>query len=424
MLSEITIKNIPLPAKRREVPDGKVTGLYLVIQPSGAKSWALRYRASGRPKKFTIGPYPAIDIGKARRRAQEALGEVAGGKDPAAAKNALREAAKTAREADVDRVERVVALFVERHVKPKTRDARETERILIKEVVARWHGRRLSQIRRADVHEALDEIVDRGGPIRANRVFGHFRNMCRWAIARGIIERSPCDGLRAPSPEQRRDRVLSDDEIRLVWRAFVGVAWPFGPIGQLLLLTGCRRDEIADMRWAELDLSARTLSLPGSRTKNKRDHIIPLSDTATHIIEALPRINGTGFVFTTTGSTPVSGFSAAKLAIDHHVVVTLRKDALARGDDPARVKQPERWTFHDLRRTLATNLQRLGVRLEVTEALLNHVSGSRGGIVGVYQRHDFAAEKRAALDAWARRLEAIVNGAEPSNVVELAAVRQ
>jgi integrase len=348
---------------------------------------------------------------------------VAGGKDPAAGKKAVREAAKTEREADGDRVERVVALFVERHAKVKTRDWRETERILVKEIATRWQGRRLSQIRRADVHEALDGIVDRGAPIRANRVFGHFRNMCRWAITRGIIERSPCDGLRAPSPEQRRDRVLTDDEIRIVWRAFESVAWPFGRIGQLLLLTGCRRDEIAGMRWDELDLTARTLSLPAARVKNKRAHVIPLSDAAMRIIETLPRMGGSEFVFSTTGSTPVSGFSAAKLAIDHHVVVTLRKEARARGDDPAGVRPPERWTFHDLRRSLATNLQKLGVRLEVTEAVLGHVSGSRAGIVGVYQRHNWADEKRLALNAWARRLEAIVSGESPSNVVELASAR-
>jgi integrase len=410
MLTEIAIKNIPAFEKRREVPDGKITGLYLIVQPSGAKSWALRYRAAGAPRKLTIGPYPAIDIGKARRRAQEALGEIAGGKDPAATKRVARTAAKAEREADVDRVERVVALFIERHVKPKTRDWRETERILFKEIAPRWQGRRLSQITRAHVHEMLDEIVDRGAPIRANRVFGHFRNMCRWALTRGIIERSPCDGLRAPSPERRRDRFLSDDEIRVVWRAFEGVAWPFGPIGQLLLLTGCRRDEIADMRWDELDVTARTLALLAARTKNKRDHVIPLSDAAMAIIAKLPRIGDKpdGFIFTTTNQSAVSGFSRAKLAIDHHVVVTLRKEAGARGDDPGLVRPPERWTFHDLRRTLATNLQKLGVRLEVTEAVLNHTSGSRGGIVGVYQRHDFADEKRAALDAWAHRLEKIV----------------
>ena len=220
MLTDLLIKKLPLPDKRREVPDGKIGGLYLVAQPSGAKSWALRYRAGGIPKKLTIGPYPAIDLATARKRAQEALGDVAGGKDPAAIKRASRGTARAEREAQVDRVEHVVELFIERHAKPKTRDWRETERMLTKEVVSRWSGRRLSQITRAHVNEMLDEIIDRGAPIHANRVFAQLRKMSRWAVSRGIIERSPCEGMTAPSPETRRDRVLSDDEIRLVWQAF------------------------------------------------------------------------------------------------------------------------------------------------------------------------------------------------------------
>jgi hypothetical protein len=199
VLTDLLIKKLPLPQRRRELPDGKVGGLYLVMQPSGARSWAVRYRVAGLPKKLTIGSYPTIDLAMARKRALEALGDVAGGKDPAAAKKASRAAAKAERIADVDRVDHVVELFVERYAKPNTSDWRETERMLVKEVVGRWAGRRLPQITRAHVHEMLDEIVDRGAPIRANRVFAQLRKMCRWAISRGIIERSPCEGMAAPS---------------------------------------------------------------------------------------------------------------------------------------------------------------------------------------------------------------------------------
>jgi integrase len=421
MLTDLLIKKLPLPDKRREAPDGKIAGLYLILQPSGAKSWALRYRAGGIPKKLTIGPYPAIDLATARKRAQEALGDVAGGKDPAAIKRASRGAARAEREAQVDRVEHVVELFIERHAKPKTRDWRETERMLTKEVVSRWSGRRLSQITRAHVNEMLDEIIDRGAPIHANRVFAQLRKMSRWAVSRGIIERSPCEGMTAPSPETRRDRVLSDDEIRLVWQAFESIGWPFGPIGKLLLLTGARRDEVAALEWREVDLAARTWTLPAARSKNKRPHEIPLSDAAVEILAALLRVEGNaGFVFTTTGKTAVSGFSRAKAQIDAAILEMLQRNAEATGAD---AKAPEHWTFHDLRRTVATNLQKLGIRLEVTEAVLNHVSGSRAGIVGVYQRHEYAAEKRAALDAWARCLDALLTGAPAANVVELAKAR-
>jgi integrase len=251
------------------------------------------YRAGGLPKKLTLGSYPAIDLATARKRAMEALGEIAAGKDPAAIKMASRAAAKAERVADVDLVERVVELFVDRHAKPNTSDWRETERMLVKEVVGRWAGRRLSQITRAHIHEMLDEIVDRGAPIRANRVFAQFRKMCRWAISRGIIERSPCEGMTAPSPETRRDRVLSTAEIRLAWRALDSMGWPFGAIGQLLLFTGARRDEVAGMKWNELDLADRVWSLPRDRTKNKRDHQIPLSAATVRIIEHLSHIHST-----------------------------------------------------------------------------------------------------------------------------------
>jgi integrase len=243
---------------------------------------------------------------------------------------------------DVDRVERVVELFVERHEKPNTSDWRETECMLVKEVVGRWVGRRLSQITRAQVHEMLDEIVDRGAPIRANRVFAQFRKMCRWAISRGIIERSPCEGMTAPSPETRRERVLSADEIRFAWGAFDSIGWPVGAIGQLLLLTGTRRDEVSGTKWTELDLGDRVWSLRRHRTKNKRDHQIPLSDAAIRIIERLPHIDGKkGLVFTTTGTTPVSGFSRAKQAIDKTILKAMKEEAAARCLDLEKVSAPD-----------------------------------------------------------------------------------
>jgi integrase len=219
-------------------------------------------------------------------------------------------------------------LFVDRYAKPKTRDWRETKRMLDNEIAARWHRRRLSQINRAHVAEMLDEIIDRGAPIRANRVFAQFRKMCNWAIARGIIERNPCQGLSAPSPETKRDRVLSDNEARLVWQASDASGWPFGPIVKLLLLTGARRDEVAGMRWSELDLHEKTWTLPATRTKNKRPHQIPLCGDAVAIIDALPRmekriedadgkisLRRVDLVFSTTGTTTVSGSSRAKAVL-------------------------------------------------------------------------------------------------------------
>jgi integrase len=406
MLTDRAIKKLPLPQNRREVPDGRVTGLYLVLQSSGAKSWALRYRSAGVPRKLTLGGYPTLSIAEARRRAQKALGALAGGNDPAADKKATREALRAAREADADSIERVVALYVQRHAKLKIKRSAEVERVLNKEVVERWKGRRLSQITRAQIHDMLDSIVDRGAPIRANRVFEQFRSLCKWAIGRGIIDRNPCEEVKAPSPETKRERVLDDTEIGLVWQAFEKVGWPFGKVGQLLLLTGAREREVAGMEWKEIDLTSRTWTLPATRAKNKREHVVPLSDAAVEIISGLPRLEARKFVFSVTGRTSVSGFSNAKKKVNGAMAESI-----------------PHWTFHDLRRTVATNLQKLGVRLEVTEACLNHVGGSRAGIVGLYQRHDWKDEKRAALQAWARKLEEIVSGEKAANVVELASAR-
>jgi hypothetical protein len=188
MLTDLSIKKQPLPEKRRELADGKITGLYLVLQPSGAKSWALRYRAAGKPAKLTLGPYPTLDLATARRRAQEALGEIASGKNPATDKKVVREAQKAAN-STADRVEAVANSFVERYVKRNVGAswARETERLLRVEVIPQIGGKRVGDVTRADIHNLLDEMVDRGSPINANRLLAVLRRMFNWCIERGLV---------------------------------------------------------------------------------------------------------------------------------------------------------------------------------------------------------------------------------------------
>src|ERR1700733_1984254 len=404
MLTDVQIKKLTTPTARREVPDGKITGLYLVLQPSGAKSWALRYRAAGKPAKLTLGPYPALDLANARRRAQEALGEVAGGKNPAAEKKAAREAQKAA-SSTADRVETVAASFIDKYVKRNVGEswAREAERLLTKEINPKFGCKRLGEVKKSDIHDLLDEIVDRGAPIVANRTLAVFRRLCSWAVERGVVDASPCDKIKVPAAEESRDRVLSDDEVRLAWTAFERLGWPFGQIAQLLLLTGARRDEIASGRWSEIDLEAKTWTIAKERSKNGVAHEIPLSDAAIALLKQLPRIGDRkdALIFSTTGLTAVSGFSRAKDAIDNVILA-------ARG---AEVGAPDRWTFHDLRRTAASGMAGLGIAPHVVEAVLNHRSGTIKGVAAVYNRYSYATEKRQALDAWARRLEAIVTGA-------------
>ncbi|SFK28597.1 tyrosine-type recombinase/integrase [Methylocapsa palsarum] len=401
-----TLETIRPGEARKEVPDGLVRGLYYILQPSGKAGWAVRYRVSGVSRKMTLGTYPALSLKAARDLAAKALVKVAGGEDPAAAK----QFAKAAKQSplDHDLVEKVAEQFIARHIKASMRPswAREAERMMRKEVIASWRGRKLSEIRKADIHELLDSIVDRPAPIVANRVLAIFRRMCGWAVERGIIEASPCLGIRSPSPERSRDRVLDDVELRAVWLAAEGLGWPFGRIIQLLILTGQRLGEVSEMRWSELDFTTRTWTLPKERCKNGQAHQVPLSPQALAILEGLPRIGGASdFVFTTNGRTPVSGFSKARAHLG------------------AALPAAPHWTFHDLRRTAATGMARLGVSIPVIEKILNHRSGSFAGIVGIYQRHGFADEKRVALETWGRFVETLVNGEPAGNVAALTTAR-
>jgi integrase len=366
--------------ERREIADGLLRGLYFIVQPSGAKSWAVRYRHGGRTRKYTVGPYPLIDLKAAREAGAKALRAAAEGRDPAHEKKPT-----------ADSVESAVNQFIERHVKRNYRPGplKEAERLLRLHVVDRWRGRKISEISRADVRNMLDRMVDHA-PIAANRVHSIVRKLFNWCLEQEIIAVSPCLGLRPPAPETSRDRVLSDHELGLVWQAAQRLGVPFGSIVQLLILTGQRRGEVAQMQWAELDIDKRLWTLPRERTKNDRRHEVPLSPQAIAVLKGLPRISDQ-FVFSLNGTKPVNGFGKN----------SDRLKALVPSDVPA-------WVIHDLRRTVASGLARLGIGLSVIEKVLNHVSGSFAGIVGVYQRHEFAEEKRAALDSWAKHVDQLV----------------
>jgi integrase len=255
-------------------------------------------------------------------------------------------------------------------------------------------------------------------------VFAYASVLFGWAYRRGDITDNPLAGMAKPEAPKARDRVLSDDELVATWEASLRLGDPFGPFIRLLILTGQRRIEVAGMNWTELDRSTATWIIPADRAKNGMAHLVPLSTTAVAELDRLSKaahgeIDGKaasnwpkdGFVLTTTGRSPISGFTKAKNALDSAM-------AKARNGKP----QPG-WRIHDLRRTMATGFQRLGVRFEVTEATLNHVSGAKGGVAGVYQKHDWKEEKRSALDAWARHVAAIVTSTERGNVVSLGTAR-
>jgi integrase len=387
MLTDVSIRKTVATARRQEIPDKQTRGLYLIVQPTGAKSWAVRYSRNGRVLKTTLGPYPALSLSDARRQALQVAASVASGGDPQRDKMAKRAATLS----PIRTVKVIVDEFLKRHTDEKSgkRWAAETRRILDRDVLPAIGGMAAADVGKAEIHDLLDPITDRGSPIAANRTLAVVKKLFRWSLGRGYVERDPCAGISKPGDETKRARVLLDNELARVWRAAEAMTYPFGPAVLLLILTGARREEVCAMRWSEVDFTAKAWTLPAARTKNGVEHVVPLSDAALSVLEQMPRIGrGEDFVFTTTGKTSVSGWSKAKAALDAACGVA-------------------GWTIHDLRRTFATGLAMLGVALPVVEKILNHISGSFGGVAGVYQRHAFGDEKRDALERWAEHIKAL-----------------
>jgi integrase len=392
--------------------DSAYPGLALRVTANGVRSWTYFGRVHGKLKRATIGRYPDLTLAKARAKAGETADAMRAGADPTAEKRRERRESK-----GKDNFETIARDWLKRD-QGGNRSKDEVKRIIEREALGidkdgkstgkGWGDRKITAVTRRDVIELLDGIVDRGAPVAARRTHSYLHRLFRWAAGRGIIEANPMANLPKPGAEVERDRVLSDAELKSVWHAADAMGWPFGDAVKLLVLTASRRDEISSLRWAEIDIGAATIRLDGARTKTGKPREIALSPLAVEIVKALPKIEGSEFAFTTTGETPISGWARAKATLDAKIA-----DGWPKGAKPV---QP--WRLHDLRRTVATSLQHLGVKLEVIEAVLGHVSGSRRGIVGTYQRHSFAAEARAALIAWGDQVTKIVSE-RPAKVVPI-----
>jgi integrase len=376
--------------------DKSYPGLVLRCSYGGAKTWAYVFRLHGMQRRITLGRWPGMSLADARTAWREAHGIVSQGESP-----------KHRRPAAADTFAAVVAEWLKRD-QAENRSAADVGRSIERTVLPRWHDRMIATIKRRDVIEAIDAVADRGTPIAARRLHAHLHRLFKWSVGRGIIESNPMADLPKPGAETRRDRALTDAELVVVWKAADELGWPFGQAIKLLILTGARRTEIGALRWSEIQGDA--IRLEGARTKNSYPHHIPLSAAAGRVIETLPHIADSKYMLTVTGDTPISGWSKAKALLDR-VATEIHGRAL-----------PD-WRLHDLRRTVATGLQKLGFSLQVIEAVLGHIGGSRAGVVGVYQRHSFDPEKRQALDAWARHVEALVEG-KPAAVVPLRGRRR
>jgi len=378
--------------------DDGIKGFGAKRTKSGTVTYVLQFRMGGRESKtrrYTIGSHgsPWTPV-TARAEAERLAILIAQNVDPSEAeRQRRREAVDLAFGNYADRFadacvgegwRRLVSRSLRLHVKPVL------------------GSKPLPKLTRSDIVMVFDRMPRAQiGNIR--NVFAVLRRLFRWAVSRGDIERSPMEGMETPPAVRPRDRWLSDNELGRVWNAAPGTHPCFGPILRLLIVTGQRREEVSSLRWEELDREDRLWTLPGERAKNREPNRIPLSALA---IEVLNEVAGSttwprnGRLFATSRGGPFTGYSKGKNKLD----LLISSD----GGDPV-----PQWRLHDLRRTLATGFQRLGVRFEVTEAILNHVGGSRAGVAGIYQRHDWKDEKREAMNSWNEHVAAIIRSANP-----------
>lgn len=407
----VFIKNLTPAATRREIPDAATSGLYLIQQPSGAMSWAVRVKMDRRPIKVTLGryddegtaddrigtvidPMQALNVTQARDVAKRVIADAKRGHDPRQLKTDGKsygldywfdEFVKTAQEKGFNRKGRKV----------KASTADEYARIIRTNI--KPNLKHISDIRTIDYRD-IEKLLAKLTPGAQRNAFAVLSAFFRWKKIARVVGQNVIGLVDAPATPQSRERVLANDEIKRVWNAAEKCGYPFGPMVQLLLLTGQRRDEIANLKWSNLNDDQDLITLGKVQTKNNTEHCVPLSPLAQSIIKALPpRITDatgkpTEYVFTTTAKTPYSGFSNGKLALDKHC------------GEPALPA----WRLHDLRRTCRTGMSKLGIRLEVAEAVVNHKSGTQRGDVGTYDRHDYEVEKRDALNQWATRIATII----------------
>ncbi len=434
-------------SKRREVRDSAVRGLYLVIHPTGAKSFVLRFcRPSGQPAKLTLGPLdltgaeipeePVIGqpltLGAAHALATKVHRQRALGRDVIADYQALRQQHRLQVEQGAASAYPALARqFITEHAQPKTRRWREAARLLglnypadggeptvIKgSLCERWATKPISAIIGDDIHIAVDDTRRRGVPGLERRKSEGLANaqgramlaalsaLFGWCLKERRIATNPCTGISAPSPPVKRDRVLTAAEIKAFWTAADSTGEPVSQLLKTLLLTGARLNEVRCMRRSELSADGSLWEIPSSRTKNKRTHQLPLPAQAQALIKSVKRISGSDLVFTLDGKAAVSLGSYRKHQLD--AVMNI----------PA-------WTIHDLRRTCATQMAEIGISPHIVEAVLNHVSGHKASVAGIYNKAQYASEKASALERWAAHVESIVSGKPAENVLPLTAKRR
>jgi integrase len=403
-LTAPTVRALSLPAGKDDHVffDADLPGFGLRVRASGAKTWMVQYAIAGKTRRLVLGSLAVLDPSKARETAKDLLAQVRLGRDPAGEKMEARARAAETFGALLPR-------FLERQrARLKPRSFEETDRHLTVHAKP-LHGRPIEAIDRRTVATRLAEIAKASGPAAANRVRTSLSAFFSWSAREGLVEANPVAYTNKAVENGSRERVLADDELAAIWRALGDNQ--YGAIVKLLMLTGARRDEIASLRWSEIDVDEATVTLPPARTKNRREHIIPLSDQALAILSAQPqRLEADGalrdFVFG-RGPRGFQDWSGSKADLDARITAARKGKTLD-------------WTLHDFRRSLSTALhERFNVQPHVVEAMLGHVGAYKSGVRGVYNKAMYLDERRRALQRWAEHIEQVVSGKKPSTVVKL-----
>jgi integrase len=381
-LTKSAIDALPTPKSDVIYWDAGYPGFGVKVTPKGRKVFIVLYRTGGagsRLRKYTIGPYGRVTLHQARVAAQKVFAAKLEGRDPAAEKRTAR------RRIVADRVEDLLEAFIAQRLS-QNRSGGEIARLLRREVGKTWAGRSIHEISKRDVVEVVTAIEQRGAPVAANKALKATKTFLRWCVGRAVLDQSPAEGVPLPSKEVARDRVLDDNELAQVILAARKIGEPYGGIVELLALTGQRREEVARSTWQELDLARRVWTIPKSRTKNAKGHVVHLSAQSVAVLSA----NRRGpMVFSLLGAKPFQEFSRAKRRLDELSGVI-------------------GWRLHDLRRTCVSGMARLGIAPHIADKILNHQSGTISGVAAVYQRHEFFSERKEALERWGAHIADIV----------------
>ncbi len=355
--------------------DAALSGFGVKVTPAGRKVFVVLYRVLGgqsRLRKYTIGPYGRVTLQQARAAAQRVFAARLDGRDPASEKLAQR------RRQVVDRIDDLLEAFIAEHVMT-LRSGKGVARLLRRQVVPVWGARSVHEIKRRDISDFVMATAVQLTPHAAHKMLKALKRFFTWCLGRGLLESSPAIGIKSPRQERSRDRVLTDGELASILHGARQIPGPYGAIVELLALTGQRREEVARMTWDEVDFASKLWTLPSARSKNGKRHLIHLSEQALMLLNGMPR-NGQ-FVFSITGAKPFNNFSEFKRRVDAICGVS-------------------NWCLHDLRRTCVSGMARLGIAPHVADKILNHQSGTITGVAAVYQRHEFLAERKEALDRW------------------------